>query len=232
LHVDHVIAVASGGTNHTTNLVTACVDCNGGKGARPLSDTDRLDKQRKAVELQADRVEQIKMLAAWHVEPANADELIVDEFVNYLIPKFGNRCRPNDNGRSKLAKWVKQFDAKVPFEAIDASAQTYLKSDAQGISSESWEKAFEMIPRIAYNVKHGNTSAKELAYIAAICRNRFSYMNNRAFYIIMNDAISLNINLEGAKELAKNCTSWSQFRDAIEEFIAQKNKEAEPATTG
>lgn len=38
LHVDHVLPVAEGGGNEVTNLVTACSACNGGKGARLLSD--------------------------------------------------------------------------------------------------------------------------------------------------------------------------------------------------
>lgn len=36
LHVDHVVAVASGGNNSIDNLVTACQPCNAGKGARAL----------------------------------------------------------------------------------------------------------------------------------------------------------------------------------------------------
>ena len=36
LHVDHVVAVAMGGGNEDDNLVTACLDCNLGKGARDL----------------------------------------------------------------------------------------------------------------------------------------------------------------------------------------------------
>lgn len=32
LHLDHVVAVANGGTNDAANLVTACVRCNIGKG--------------------------------------------------------------------------------------------------------------------------------------------------------------------------------------------------------
>ena len=39
LHVDHVLAVANGGTNASDNLVTACRDCNLGKGARRLVPT-------------------------------------------------------------------------------------------------------------------------------------------------------------------------------------------------
>lgn len=36
LHIDHVTAVAAGGTNDIDNLVTACEGCNLGKGARDL----------------------------------------------------------------------------------------------------------------------------------------------------------------------------------------------------
>ncbi len=39
LEVDHVIPVAHGGKNELRNLVTACSDCNRGKGATVLSPT-------------------------------------------------------------------------------------------------------------------------------------------------------------------------------------------------
>ena len=39
LHVDHIIAVAAGGSNDEGNLVTACEPCNLGKGARSLGST-------------------------------------------------------------------------------------------------------------------------------------------------------------------------------------------------
>lgn len=41
LHVDHVLAVANGGTNETENLVTSCVECNLGKSDTPLSRVHR-----------------------------------------------------------------------------------------------------------------------------------------------------------------------------------------------
>lgn len=37
LHVDHIVAVAEGGTNTEGNLTTSCEACNLGKGARPLN---------------------------------------------------------------------------------------------------------------------------------------------------------------------------------------------------
>ena len=36
VHVDHIIPVVRGGSNDDSNLVTACADCNLGKGAVPL----------------------------------------------------------------------------------------------------------------------------------------------------------------------------------------------------
>lgn len=37
LEIDHVTPVAEGGCDFEDNLLTACFDCNRGKGARPLS---------------------------------------------------------------------------------------------------------------------------------------------------------------------------------------------------
>ena len=37
LEADHVVSVSTGGGNESTNLVTACVDCNRGKAAGSLS---------------------------------------------------------------------------------------------------------------------------------------------------------------------------------------------------
>lgn len=52
LEVDHVIPVSKGGTNDISNLVTSCLDCNRGKGARELSSKRSPDwKDRQLEEL-------------------------------------------------------------------------------------------------------------------------------------------------------------------------------------
>lgn len=57
LHIDHVIAVANGGTNDQDNLVTSCEPCNLGKGARSLKSVPEslADKAR----IVAEREEQL-----------------------------------------------------------------------------------------------------------------------------------------------------------------------------
>jgi hypothetical protein len=57
LEVDHIDPVVNGGSNDETNLITACFDCNRGKGARSLSDVPRALSAR-ASEI-AEREEQI-----------------------------------------------------------------------------------------------------------------------------------------------------------------------------
>lgn len=57
LHVDHVIPVVKGGTDDPDNLVTACYDCNEGKGPRhsggvadvPRSPDLAMDEMRSAM---------------------------------------------------------------------------------------------------------------------------------------------------------------------------------------
>lgn len=57
LHVDHVVSVALGGTDNPENLVTACAECNGGKGNRSLDDdtvadiVDDAEQWQRAMEI-------------------------------------------------------------------------------------------------------------------------------------------------------------------------------------
>lgn len=50
LHVDHILAVAEGGKNNIDNLVTSCLSCNLGKGARSLQSIPQ-SLQEKALDI-------------------------------------------------------------------------------------------------------------------------------------------------------------------------------------
>ncbi len=65
LHVDHIKAVAEGGTNDITNLVTACSDCNLGKGSKSLADSSVVQKSQLQLEELQQRREQLEMLMQW-----------------------------------------------------------------------------------------------------------------------------------------------------------------------
>lgn len=44
LEIDHIVPVAEGGTNEVENLVTACYECNRGKGTVPLDEIPEADE--------------------------------------------------------------------------------------------------------------------------------------------------------------------------------------------
>ena len=44
LEIDHIVPVAEGGTDDTENLVTACYECNRGKGAIPFDEIPEADE--------------------------------------------------------------------------------------------------------------------------------------------------------------------------------------------
>lgn len=48
LHVDHIHPKSKGGGDEPSNLTTACAECNGGKGARLLSETGKPPRQPRA----------------------------------------------------------------------------------------------------------------------------------------------------------------------------------------
>jgi hypothetical protein len=58
LHIDHIKPVSDGGDNNPDNLVTACVDCNLGKGAVSLDSVPQSLRERS--ELVAEREEQLR----------------------------------------------------------------------------------------------------------------------------------------------------------------------------
>ena len=79
LEVDHIIAVADGGSNEPHNLITACFDCNRGKGAGTLAAAP-LDIQERR-ELLEERLEQTEMYEALLREQRASQDDAIDEVI-------------------------------------------------------------------------------------------------------------------------------------------------------
>jgi hypothetical protein len=86
LAVDHVVSVADGGTNAADNLVTACRDCNGGKGARSLlAAPDSADAMRRMRE----RAEKALGLAEQIREAVDSRKDLEQEVINMKCDAYG-----------------------------------------------------------------------------------------------------------------------------------------------
>jgi 5-methylcytosine-specific restriction endonuclease McrA len=77
LEPDHVIAIANGGADHESNMVTACQDCNRGKSDVPLTSVPAsLDEQRLS---RLERVEQLREYNKFLVEVRQREDEEIDE---------------------------------------------------------------------------------------------------------------------------------------------------------
>jgi len=132
LCVDHIRAVADGGTNDILNLVTACQDCNSGKSDRRLDDHSITGCRRAQAEAEQNRINQIKEMSVW-VEDLAANRTIDSRTIlKAFILGGGNTSAAEDwfNGvylneeqmdiRSKfisqLNRVVGKFDLKLLLE--------------------------------------------------------------------------------------------------------------------
>jgi len=106
LHIDHIEPVANGGGNDIDNLITACVQCNLGKGARSLSAIPQTLKDKateikeaeeqlrgyhSVIESQRERIEQDAWQVAELIKPGasengfnKADFLSIKRFIQQL----------------------------------------------------------------------------------------------------------------------------------------------------
>lgn len=130
LEVDHVNAVANGGGNDLDNLVTACFDCNRGKGARELSVAPATVAEKAA--LLGEKREQLRayneLLEDLRVDVESAVFTIEQEFVagtgKHLLEKERDSIR-------------NQFLPKLPEgELIDYMRKAVSK---RGNPSQAWK---------------------------------------------------------------------------------------------
>jgi hypothetical protein len=218
LHVDHIIPVADGGKNEILNLVTACRDCNLGKGATLLSDDTAIARQRAMLEDLETKREQIEMLKMWRDELSELDEVTVD-FIAAQFSKDG--ITPSDSGKKDIRSWLKKFTVGEILDAMDTSLDQYLVRNGEGKATmESWAKAFNFTPRIAHNKKHNagqDQLWKDVYYIRAILKNMFSMRphelaNSKG---IIARALEANQPLSILKEIAATAYNYDEWEEKM-----------------
>lgn len=126
LHVDHVLAVAKGGTNDPANLVTACQDCNLGKSdvllsKRPasLKETEKLEREKFA---------QLQAYNEWLFEKRNQEERWLQQVSDFWVTLDGDDPQKFRMGTARelmVSRFLKFLPAE---EIIDALSVTYSKT--------------------------------------------------------------------------------------------------------
>jgi hypothetical protein len=235
LQVDHIHPVAEGGANDYLNLISSCVDCNSGKGKIRISDESAIDKQRKQLELLHERREQMQMMIEWRSSLSQIKHESLQDVANYVNKKMATHSL-NETGKKTLEKYVGKYGLAETLEAIDLSAEKYLKFGQDGKhTNESIEVFFTKIGGIL-SLKSKSPIEQKIAYIKGICRNRFEYIDEQRAHELLEDYVSAlrnkswsdqrildDLENEVQKE-SKRARSWSQWRNRIQDWIGDIQK--------
>ncbi len=219
LQIDHVKPVTNGGTNDVLNLITSCTDCNSGKGARELDDDAALVKQQNQLQELNDRREQLELMIQWKEELSNLKETVVDRIAEHWSKRVGE-FSPTETGLQTLRRLVKKHGYADVVDAIDTAVDIYVKYDADYPTHESVEIAFQKIPGVlrTNDVAKTKPYIRDLYYIRGILRNR-GYVNENYVMELLEAAAEADIPIDDLKSHAAKCSSWTAFRETVEDLI-------------
>ena len=223
LEIDHIKPVKEGGTNDITNLITACRDCNSGKGARLIDDKSVIEKQRKQLEELNERRLQLEMMMQWREGLQDLETQQLDIIEDKLSELTGHVL--TEQGRNNYRSALKKYGFQLMLDSIDAAANQYLQYDKDGKPVErSIVKVFDYAIRICKCkvLNENKPYMKELFYIRGILRNRLNYFVEWKALDYLEQAYLADASLDSLKECAKTVKNWSQFCDSIEEFIRRQ----------
>lgn len=143
LVVDHIEAVAAGGTNDPLNLITACESCNQGKTDKPLGDRMvRPDADLLYLETQ----QEIAEITRYRASVAARDEqmrILVNDFQDAWCEASGLDWSPSD-------RIVRQFIDKYGYEAAGDAIRDVAVKVGTGYLSETasvWLKYMHAVAR-------------------------------------------------------------------------------------
>ena len=123
LEVDHIVPVAEGGKNEIINLITSCRDCNRGKGARTLTNTETIDRQKKQLDDINEIREQTDMMLEWKKELLQLEDRQTEEIENLLQTLTGYSL--TDYGKRKMRKLIHDFGFVNVYESLEIAVDQY-----------------------------------------------------------------------------------------------------------
>ena len=209
LHLDHIKPVSKGGKNSLLNLVTSCVDCNLGKGARELSDESELEKQKVHLSALSEKQDQVKMMIDWRESMIDSDELMVTSVVNVINKHLVNwNMSPFSIGDVRSLVCKGSYDQLM--ESIKSAKVKYGHIKDKDMANEFITKSLKLFNQNQDPVK------QKVNYAKGIARNRFNYFDERSFYIKTNFIESVD-QAETLIDIVKSSKHWSEFNNRLDE---------------
>lgn len=213
LHVDHINPVKRGGKNDIMNLVTSCMDCNLGKGAKTLSEQSTVERQRKQAEMLAHRREQIEMLRDWQLELLDQEDAEVD-VVNALICRLTNgKISLTEYGKNNTIKpLLRKYPLAFIIECIKAGYAGY---------NGDMGRTIEKLPGICIN--RADPVSEKISFLLNVLNKKYDDFERAYCSRILRQGYALGGDdfLEDAKHIVLNVWSysWASVRNKFFELI-------------
>lgn len=144
LEVDHVQPVARGGSSDVENLLTACFDCNRGKGAEPLSVaplsvTNRTEiLKEKQAQLKAYNGLLAKISAAKQADIQGVVDVYDDAFDGWTL---------DDSARASISQFLNHLPKQIVIDAMLLAVQRM---------SEEQQSAFRYFCGVCWRIIKGD----------------------------------------------------------------------------
>ena len=212
LEVDHINPVSKGGDNDISNLITACFDCNRGKRDKKLTENQAIKKQKKELDKLNQRREQLEMMAQWRAELIDIENEEADKIMKLVSDSLGLNSKLTDTGRTKMKRLIKKYGFD---EVLESSIIAYEQYDIN--------IAFSKIEPIIKNKKmqQEHPEMKDLFYIRAIVKNKFSYYDLNTAIMLLKKCYELGATIDSLKDFTRNCSNWTQWKNGLNEFIEE-----------
>jgi hypothetical protein len=223
LQVDHIMPRKEGGTDDIENLITACVDCNQGKGKRKLSNNDEIRKQKEELDKLNTKRQQLEMMIKWREEVTKIDDRQVDYIAQKWYECTDNQFSLNDVGKKNILRLLKKWSMNEIIDAMEKAVAQYGEREDDSIAyvPESIFKAIKMVPRICVNQKRYEEfpHLKDLYYCRGILRNRFNYLVDWQALKYLQDLYNAGVSVSEIKEVCLQAKHWTHFKETCEEYI-------------
>jgi len=217
LVIDHIQPIAEGGNNDILNLITACDECNAGKGARPLSDTSVIDARHEQLRRLQERKEQMDMLFKWQAGLES-----IEEDANKRLAARWSELVPG----SSLTEWRikdirklrRQFGIDEILRAMSIAADHYLRFRHGKPTNDSIEIAWRKIGGVCAmaRLERENPDKAKVYYLRGVLRRRCSHFSDATFFSFMRDAKDSTVSMDEMIELAKVSKSWGEWVTRVE----------------
>ncbi len=220
LHIDHISPVSKGGEDDIMNLITSCVDCNLGKGARELDDDTVIAKQRRQLEELNERRVQLEMMLQWREELGEIKEASID-IISDNWSRLVEGYSLNDNGIRTARSYLRKYGLPEVLEAMEIATERYLQYDKEGkLTQESIEEAWKKIGGICHN-RTLPKEEQEIMHLVQILWNRLYYCDRSLARLWLKRACDAGIALDYLKTVACSVGNWTTFRERMSELLEE-----------